>query len=258
MAVEGATARKRPMSEITYDGAPIPVRENLPAAHRRAWRRLAEPGTWWTGAERVAIAAEVRNARKCRLCAERAQALSPGAVNGEHDTIRALPAPAVEVIHRVTVDNGRLSRAWFEKTLAAGLDDAQYVEIIGVVVTVVSIDSFCRGIGVPPHPLPEPVAGEPSRRRPPGALPESAWVPMIAERRATGPEADLYSGMPRTGNVVRAMSLVPDAVRGLKDLSAAHYLAPEAMVDLSAGRSLDRAQIELIAGRVSALNECFY
>jgi len=29
-------------------------------------------------------------------------------------------------------------------------------------------------------------------------------------------------------------------------------------MDLTAGRSLDRAQIELIAGRVSALNECFY
>jgi hypothetical protein len=57
---------------------------------------------------------------------------------------------------------------------------------------------------------------------------------------------------------MRAMSLVPDEVRGLVDLSAAHYLAPTAMMDLSAGLSLDRAQIELIAGRVSALNECFY
>jgi hypothetical protein len=47
-------------------------------------------------------------------------------------------------------------------------------------------------------------------------------------------------------------------VRTLKDLSAAHYLSPEKMVDLTAGRSLDRSQMELIAGRVSALNECFY
>jgi len=244
------------MSEISYDSAPVPVREDLPAAHRRAWRRLAEPGTWWTGAERVAIAAEVRNARRCRLCAERKQALSPDAVSGEHDSAGALPA-AVEVAHRVTVDNGRLSRTWFEKTLATGLDDARYVEIIGVVITVVSIDSFCRGIGVPPHALPEPLAGEPSRRRPPGAQPEAAWVPMISFLRAKGAEADLYGGKP-TGNVIRALSLVPDEVRGLNDLSAAHYLTPEQMMDLTAGRSLDRAQIELIAGRVSALNECFY
>jgi len=245
------------MNEIAYDAAPVPVRPDLPAAHRRAWRRLAEPGAWWTGAERVAIAAETRNAHQCRLCAERREALSPNAVSGEHDAVSTLPAAALEVIHRVTVDHGRLSRAWFEKTLAAGLDDAHYVEIVDVVVTLVSIDSFCRGLGLPPHPLPEPLPGEPSRYRPAGALAENAWVPMISFLRAKGDEADLYDGKP-TGNVIRALSLVPDAVRTLKDLSAAHYLSAEKMLDLSAGRSLDRSQIELIAGRVSALNECFY
>ena len=153
------------MSEISYGSAPFPVREDLPAAHRRAWRRLAEPGTWWTGAERLAIAAEVRNARRCRLCAERKEALSPDGVSGEHAALGALPEAALEVVHRLTTDNGRLSRAWFDKTLAAGLDDVRYVETVGVVVTLLSIDSFCRGIGVPVHPLPEPVPGEPSRRR---------------------------------------------------------------------------------------------
>ena len=57
---------------------------------------------------------------------------------------------------------------------------------------------------------------------------------------------------------LRTDSFSRDLVRGLVDLSAAHYLAPTAMMDLSAGLSLDRAQIELIAGRVSALTECFY
>jgi hypothetical protein len=80
---------------------------------------------------------------------------------------------------------------------------------------------------------------------------------MIPAREATGAEADLWS-RGRTGNVIRALSLVPDEVRGLKDLSAAHYMTPEEMIDLGAGRTLDRAQIELVAGRVSALRECFY
>jgi hypothetical protein len=82
-------------------------------------------------------------------------------------------------------------------------------------------------------------------------------VPTIGFLRARGAEADLYDGKP-TGNVMTALSLVPDEVRTLKDLSAAHYLSPEKMIDLGAGRSLDRAQIELIAARVSVLNECFY
>jgi alkylhydroperoxidase family enzyme len=245
------------MRDFEYGDAPVPVRADLRAAHRRAWERLARPGTWWTGPERLAIAAEVRQAAHCALCRERSKALSPLHVAGKHEHLGALSEAAVEVIHQVTRDPARLSKTWFEKTLAGGLSDAQYVEIVGVVVTVVSIDSFCRGIGVPLRPLPEPQPGDPSRYRPPGALPEGAWVPMIRERRARGAEADLYSTF-RTGNVIRALSLVPDEVRGLQDLSAAHYLSPEQVIDLRARRALDRAQIELVAGRVSALNECFY
>jgi alkylhydroperoxidase family enzyme len=245
------------VSEISFAEAPVPMREDIPAAHGRAWKRLAEPGTWWNGAERVAIAAEVRQAPHCSLCKERKAALSPQAVEGRHQRLGTLPEAAVEVVHQVVTDPGRLSRTWFEKTLATGLSDAQYVEIVGVVVSVVSIDALCRGLGVPPHPLPEPLPGEPSRRRPPQAEPEGAWVPMIGQGRASGAEADLFGGA-RTGNVIRALSLVPDEVRALRDLSAAHYLPERQMTDLGAGRALDRAQMELIAGRVSALNECFY
>ena len=83
-------------------------------------------------------------------------------------------------------------------------------------------------------------------------------MPMIPASGARGDEADLWT-RGRTGNVIRALSLVPDEVRGLKDLSATHYLTMDEMMDLRRGKgSLDRPQIELIAGRVSALNECFY
>jgi hypothetical protein len=247
------------MIEISYAQAPVSVREDLPAAHRRAWQRLAQAGNWWTGAERVAIAAEVRNAWQCALCKERKAALSPQAISGEHKRISTLPEAAIDIIHRVVTDPGRLSKAWFDKTMASGkVTDVQYVEIIEVVVAVVSIDSFCYGLGVPLHPLPEPLPGEPSRYRPVTAQIESAWVPMIPNGQATGAEADLYGPSGQTGNVIRALSLVPDAVRQLKDLSAAHYLALEQVMDFTKGRSLERAQMELIAGRISALRECFY
>src|SRR5207244_2718248 len=139
--------------------------------------------------------------------------------------------------------------------------DGQYVEIIGIVVTVFSIDSFCRGIGVPLHALPDAVDGAPSLYRPAAARLEQAWVPMIPNGRSSGPEADLWAEAPggHTGNVIRALSLVPDEVRALKELSAAHYMTPKEMMNLTrTRRSLDRRQIELIAGRVSALRGCFY
>jgi hypothetical protein len=218
---------------------------------------LARPGAWWSGEERVAIAAEVRLARNCALCRERKQAVSPNAVQGVHDSAGKLTEPAVEVIHRIATDPGRLTRAVYEQALAAGLSDGQYVEILGTVVTLVSIDAFCLAIGTPVHPLPEPVPGEPSQYRPASAKSGEAWVPMIPAADAQAAESDLWPGG-RTGNVIRAMSLVPDEVRGLKDLSAAYYLPIESMGDMSFSRAIGRAQIELVAGRVSALNECFY
>jgi hypothetical protein len=224
------------------------------------WRRISEPGTWWSGEERVALAAEVRAARECALCRERRQAVSPNAVQGEHESsapARALlPSAAIDAIHRIVTDATRLTRTWYEQTTSTEISDVQYVELVGVVVAVTSIDFVCRGLGVPLHPLPAPVAGEPRRVRPSRAVQAEAWVPMIPSDGAVGAEADLWGG--RTGNVIRAMSLVPDAVRDLKTLSAAHYLRMEDVVNPAVARALSRPQIELIAGRVSALNECFY
>jgi len=245
---------------VRFDDPPVPVRDDILAAHRLFWRRISEPGTWWTGAERVAIAAEVRAARGCELCLERKQALSPNAVEGEHDCSEPgrhqLSEIAIDAAHRIVTDAGRLSRAWLEKAEAAGLDDARYVELLGLVVAVTSIDVVCRGLGVPLHPLPEPIAGEPSRLRPALAMRAEAFVPMLPSDGAVGAESDRWQG--RTGNVIRARSLVPEAVRDLKTLSAAHYLPVNQVTNPSAGRTLSRPQIELVAGRVSALNECFY
>jgi hypothetical protein len=247
------------LTAFSYTGAPFPLREDIVLAQCRAWERLARPGSWWTGAERVAIAAETRNARACALCLERREALSPEAVRGEHDRRGGLPPAAVEAIHRIATDPGRLSRRWCQRVLADGLSDGHYVELVGVLVTVLSIDAFHRGLGLDPEPLPEPVAGEPTRYRPARAADEGAYVPMLPVGGARGDEADLWQA-PRVGNVIRALSLVPDAVRDLADLAASYYLpvAQVANPAASGGRAIDRSQIELLAGRVSALNECFY
>jgi hypothetical protein len=239
-----------------YPGLSLPIPEAMRAAHRRAWERLAAPGDWWTGAERVAIAAEARAARTCALCRERKAALSPHAIPGEHAATALLPAAAVEATHRIASDPARLTRAWHEKTRAAGISDAHYVELLGIVVTVVNLDALHRALGVPPEPLPEPRAGEPSRERPP-VVQGSAWIPWLTLDSAQGSE--LFEGRRLVPNVARALSLVPDAVRQLKELSAVHYLPLDDVIDPRArGPALSRAQMELVAGRVSALNECFY
>ena len=67
---------------------------------------------------------------------------------------------------------------------------------------------------------------------------------------------DFFSGQ----LTLRAMSLVPDAVRCLNEQSRAYYMPVADVADPSTngGKTLTRQQIELVAGRVSLLNECFY
>jgi hypothetical protein len=243
------------VTAFAYAGLALPIPDAMREAQRRAWERLATPGTWWTGAERVAIAAEVRAARACVLCRERRAALSPHTVAGRHPSTALLPAPAVEAAHLIASDPARLTRSWYETILAGGLSDAHYVELVGVVVTVVNLDALHSALGVAPEPLPDPRPGPPSRARPPAVL-EGAWVPLLEMGSAQARE--LYGGF-RAPNVARALSLVPEAVRQLQELSEVHYLPIHDVIDPRARRgALSRAQMELIAGRVSALNECFY
>ena len=86
------------MTEINYQNLAWPVRDEVTAVQRHAWERLGAPGTWLTGAERIAIAAEARHAKDCQLCQRRKDALSPYNVNGEHDALGALSPDAVEAI----------------------------------------------------------------------------------------------------------------------------------------------------------------
>jgi hypothetical protein len=243
---------------VSYRHSSFPVADALTAAHSRFWRRLAGPGAWWTGPERVAIASEVRNARECDLCRRRKQSLSPYFVNGAHDRASDLPEIAVDAVHRLVTDASRLKREWLDQAVAAGLNVESYVELLGTVVALVSIDSFCLALGLPEHPLPAPLPGEPSRYRPASARLEEAWVPLVPEDNSGTPEADLWPAG-RIGWVIRAMSLAPDEVRTLLDLSAVHYLEMQDVPNPGASRGhLTRPQIELVAGRVSALNSCFY
>lgn len=232
----------------------------LVEAHRRAWHRLAAPGSWWTGAERVAIAAESRAARSCSVCAEAKAALSPNAVRGVHGEDPKLSCQVRGVIHRIISDPNRLSKAWFDSVVPAALSAELYVELLGVLTQVLSIDTVHLALGTDLEPLPVALPGDPDRRRPSQAADEGAWVAMIAENKLGKDLADLYGGAPITGNVLRALSLVPNEVRALRDLGAAHYVPDTDVINIYAGKGgvLSRPQVELIAARVSSINECFY
>ena len=247
------------MTFFDYDQTPYPIRPDIPQAYRAYWEVLARPGSWWTGAERVAIAQESRNAPTCRLCAARKKALSPSAVTGEHDCGEGLPEVAVDAAHRVVTDQARITRKYVEDNVAAGLTKEAYVELVGIVVAVFSIDEFHRALGLDLERLPAPEPGEISRYRPPVLTEDMGFVPTVPVEGAVGAESDLWPGG-RTANVIRALSLVPDALREYRGIFSAQYMQLDGMrsFGLVEGRAINRMQIELIAGRVSAVNECFY
>ncbi len=234
---------------FAYRDTSWPVLERMAAAHRRSWTMLAEPGEWWTGAERISIAAECR----------RASALVDGLPDPGPGPAE-LPDAAAFAVHKLIGDLPNVTREWYDETISAeGMSDAHYIELLGVVVHVWSIDEFHRALEIELEPLPDPLPGAPTQTRPAGAKDHGSWPLTILPEDLDAPEADIYGGSERTANVRAAMSLHPDSVRWLSDLFDAHYLSwVEIGAEQEPYRVLSRPQRELVAARVSALNECFY
>lgn len=249
------------MTAFDYSSLPYPVREDLPEAYRSFWGKLAAPGSWWTGTERVAIANEVRNALNCSYCAARKAALSPYNFPGEHNSSgSALPPAAVDAVHRIITDQGRITQAWVDEIADQAVPAERYVELAAVAVTVFSIDEFNRALGLPLEPLPQALEGEPDHYRPAAIEEETGFVPML---KPNGTRNDRERGLwppGRAANVLRALSLVPDAVRDWQAVAGAQYLPAAKLIKFlpETGRSINRMQMEIVAGRVSSYNECFY
>lgn len=236
------------------------MRQELSDALATGWRGLGKCGVWWTAGDRLEILRETRRARSCALCEARKAAAVPQSVEGQHDSATCLPRPAIEAIHRIVSDPGRLSEAWYRKTTGSGLGDEAYVELLGGVAVTTAVDTFDRACGEAPRSLPAAASGRPSKRRPTGAKPGLGWMPMLAPEDVTPEDPPLYASAGRIGgNVHRALSLVPEAMMQFWDLFETMYLPQDAMRDFGREyRSISHPQIEMLAARVAVRNQCVY
>ena len=207
------------------DAADIaPIRPEVVDALDRALPRIAATGTWWTGAERVAIASVAREARRH---------------GARPDT--DLPAAAVQVAEVVGRRPQDPTEAWVTEMVEA-LGEESYVEAVGVASRVVAVDTFRRLLGLEPEPLPEPVPGEPDRVRPDDLRKGRTWV-----------------SMPQFAPPPLVLGAVPREVEDQNDLSDVIYMTGEEMADDDfSRRGLHRTQIETVAATTSHANECFY
>jgi len=216
---------------------------SIAEAQRAAIVALARPGDWLTAAERIDAWRHVRLAATDPLDAARQAAVSPAAVAGEHPASTELPAAAVEVVHRVASDPGRLTRSWADRQIAE-LGEERYTELVGVVAIASVIDRFHLAMGRRALALPAPSNGEPARTRPDGVGDVGAWV-----SQSTGSTR---------ANVSRTLSLVPVTEVAWRDLVDSHYSRGAEFMEAIWERPLTRPQVELVASRTTGLNECFY
>lgn len=201
-----------------------PVRAELVAAFERAWSEIAGPGTWWTGHQRVAIAAAARRA-----------------FQGDGTPDPALPEAANAAVQRVAAEPATTTATWVSN-IAEALDELRYVELVGIVARVVAVDTFCRLTGRSVVDLPAPGPGEPSQEPPPGSVRRNrAWV---------------STAMPVPPYVLGA---VPSAEAAMNDVTDLLYMTEAEVADPDSRRGdLHRTQMELVAATVSHGNECFY
>jgi hypothetical protein len=220
------------------------VRGDLQQAHQGAWAALGQPGTWWTGRQRVELARTALAA--ITACDPLPPWTPPSSVDGWLSPDCAAPAVAHDAIYRIATHAATLTEQWYEE-MAATLTDLAYVEVVAIACTVAAVVGFRRAAGLDAWPLPQPVDGEPSHEVPGDLVPAGLnWVRVVAP-------ADVQAA------VVQAFTSVPAELDRLWTLAAAQYIPHTEMVDPCWTRgTLSRPQMELIASRVSQLRECFY
>ena len=228
------------MAEFGADTFTRPVDPAILSAFEAVWEGLAVAGTWWTAAERVAIVAATRRSLRLPL----------GETAPDIAVLSDLVGPAGlspltrEVVRRLAVDAGRITREW--ATAAIGrMGHGHYVETVALVVQTVPIDLLCDLLGRPRQALPVPGKGEPSRVVPDGLGQEGAFVPWAV---------DGWSGP----NVARALSFVPEDNSRRMGIVTSMYSGRHFGEMVWRHRALSRPQGELGAARTSAGNECVY
>jgi hypothetical protein len=151
---------------------------------------------------------------------------------------------ALDVAHRLARHAATITLDWYEQVITEGMHP---VEIVGIEVAALPPVAFARAIGEPLPALPLPQPGEPTGNEAAELAPARLnFVPVAAP-------AD------RAPSVVQALSALPDEWSNLWQLAEAQYMGDRAMADPLWNRgTLSRPQMELVAGRLSLIRECFF
>ena len=210
------------------------VRQDIVNAHRQTWQAIARAGGFWSDSGRIEIAKQARVARAQRRELSFNRSYPDSTLSSE----------ALEAVRKIAADAGKIERSWASKQVAA-LGEGPYAEMVSIVASVTAIDAFSEALGRPNEPLPSAAGGSCSRDKSKSATDIGGYLPMV----------DPWEGP----NVSRALSLVPTANQlFMTNVSSMYGGNGGGFNDMVWNGPLSRPQAELLAARVSSINECFY
>ena len=214
------------------------VDDEIVSACRISWDNLGRPGGWWSGTDRLAIVRQIR-ASAPRPLWDRA----PELVDVGDEPDGDLSAFVRALAERVTTQPSSIDHETYLHIVDRIGEDA-YAELAAIAAQVVPIDHLHDALGLDREPLPAEVDGAPTGERPDDLVHDVAFLP-------TAPP----DGM---AHVAVSLSLAEaDNARRML-LVRAMYSGRSFGEMVWTHRALSRPQIELVAARTSALNECFY
>ncbi len=237
-----------------YATSDYPVAPEIETLHASELASFTQCGAWGSAAQRAAIAATARKARS-------EAGLQEPANEERHSNAAPLPDAALRLAREVALGGSTVDREFCREVLADGVTEGAYVEIVGVVSRIANLDVFARGIGLAPRPLGDVTdLSQPSFERPSEAADEGFFTATVPSAPAGGALAESLYGKNPTGNILRTLSLVPEEARRLIALVTNQYFPATKLMEFSnsSTHALSRAQIEVVATKVSAHNQCFY
>ena len=202
------------------------------------WQNLGEPGAWWTGHQRIEIAKEVRNSKRPALGA-RTKDLS----QYSHEETDSISSYVKAVIRKITYESSTIDRDAYGSIVEV-LGEDRYAELAAIVTQVVPIFTLADILDCPREELPTAQDGSTTQERPDGLVDNVAFLPTFSPKGL--PHIAVSLSLAQADNA-RRMLLVRSMYSGtnFNDMVWEH-------------RCLSRQQIELVAARTSAINECFY
>ncbi len=200
------------------------LQQTISAMIELQWQRLAKAGTWYRGAQRVALAEVTRDAHI-----------------GRASTTVDIDKTTADAARKIAIDAPTIRQNWVQEVTDSAIGQNAFVELTAIVSQVTTIDTYTIGIGETLRPLPLAEPGEPSYEEVKGARLNRGWYPTRG-----------IAGAPNCFSAVTAEN------QALHDIHEALYLSMSEMSNPDITKTLHRSQIELLAARTSHHNDCFY